>query len=78
MNLEAVVYCLFCVLFFALAIIFWFLPVFIAKKRQTEDIGVITVLTILGIFGGITWIIALCMACFKQSNKQKVESKKGK
>ena len=49
----------------------WFLPVFIAKKRQTEDRGIIILLSFLGLFTGITWIVALCMACFKQSNKHK-------
>ena len=54
----------------------WFLPVFIAKKRQTEDRGIIILLSFLGLFTGITWIVALCMACFKQSNKQKIDNKK--
>ena len=56
--------------FIVFIVMIWFLPVFIAKKRQTEDRGIITILSILGAFTGITWIVALCMACFKQASKK--------
>ena len=62
--------------FIVFIVMIWFLPVFIAKKRQTEDKGIITILATLEAFTGITWIVALCMACFKQANRQKIVSEK--
>ena len=57
--------------FIIFLIIIWFLPVLIAKKRQIDDIGIVKILSFLGVFLGITWIVALCMACFKDKNKNK-------
>jgi hypothetical protein len=51
-----------CVVIFAL--IFW-LPPYIAKGRKLSDANEKTVrlLTLLGLFFGITWIVALVLAC---------------
>ena len=45
----------------ALAILFW-VPVFIAVIRGAERIGVVVLLTFLGLAGGVMWIAALVAA----------------
>src|ERR1039457_6756994 len=45
----------------ALAILFW-VPVFIAVIRGAERIGVVVLLSFLGLAGGVMWIAALVAA----------------
>ena len=58
------------VLFFIIIIVKIFtLPINIAKSKNLSDneITMITVLTWCGLFTGITWLIALCLAvCYKE------------
>ena len=53
----------FITVFYLIVTIFWF-PPSIAKKRGHAYTGLIQVLTIAGIFTGITWFIALAWAIF--------------
>jgi hypothetical protein len=49
------------------ALVFWIPPI-IAKRRCISDanMGTVRLLTILGVFFGVTWIVALVLACVYQ------------
>ena len=49
-------------------LILWiYIPIYIAKKRNINDISIIKILSICGLFFGITWFVALLMSVLKDS-----------
>jgi hypothetical protein len=40
------------------AIVLFFLPVIVAAARRTENMGLVVLLTVLGVGAGITWFAA--------------------